>query len=364
MSILVINAGSSSVKFALFDAANLDLIERGNQPTGPSGGVATSVAMLCDQISSENRRAPGAVCHRLIHGGADIDRPVRIDADMKNLIASRASLAPLHIPAGLEAIAATESAFPDVPQFGVFDTAFFAAILPEHYTLAVPQDWNVRRFGFHGISHQYCASRAVEMLQRDDPRVVICHLGQGSSASAVRGTTAVASTMGMTPLDGLPMGTRCGAVDPGVLLHLLRDRGMTVEQLDRALHHESGLLGVSGLSGDVRELQAAADAGNARAQLALDVFAERIIAVVGSLSAALGGLDALVFTGGIGENAIELRKQVCRRFAYLGVELDASMNQQCEPDADIAAPDSSARVLVIHTREDLTIARQCRNLIA
>jgi acetate kinase len=372
-SILVINAGSSSVKYALFDADNLDPLERGAQnlsttdaPTGIITSVATLVAMLREKGLLNNL---SAVCHRLIHGGADIDGPVIIDADMKSLIASRKALAPLHIPAGLQAIDAAQKALPDVPQLGVFDTAFFANIKPESYRYAVPRAWHddfgVRRYGFHGISHQYCAGRAHEMLDRADvdQRIVICHLGQGSSVSAVLGQTAIASSMGMTPLEGLPMGTRCGAIDPAVILHLLRDRSLTVEQIDHALHHQSGLLGLSGLSGDYREIEQAALDGNADCQLAIDVLTHRIIAAVGSLVATLGGLDGLVFTGGIGENSASLRRGVCANLGFMGVELDHDRNDKCEPDADIASPDSPSRILVIHTREDLMIARQCCELI-
>lgn len=360
---LVINAGSSSVKFALFDATTLELIDRGNRETG-SAGVATSVAMFCERLESK----PRAVCHRLIHGGAEIDRAVRIDDDIKALIASRAALAPLHIPPGLQAIAATEQAFPGLPQLGVFDTAFFAQTKPAAHRYAVPRAWHddfgVRRYGFHGISHEYCAGRAHELLEADgEKRIVICHLGQGSSAAAVRGREAVSSTMGMTPLAGLPMGTRSGAIDAGALLHLLRDRSLTVEQVDHALHHESGLLALSGLSNDYREIEEAATRGNTDARLALDVFAHRVITSVGSLAAALGGLDVLVFTGGIGENAAALRRDVCTQLAFLGIELDATRNEQCQPDIDIAASVSTVRVLVLHTREDLMIARQCHELL-
>ena len=336
---------------------------------GYGDGVIAALQLLLTSGLVGTDGSLWAIGHRLIHGGADIARAVRIDENMKQLIARYAPLAPLHIPPGLDAIAATESVFPDVCQIGVFDTAFFANTEPAVYHYAVPrawyEKWGVRRYGFHGISHAYCAARAHELLDRSgvDLRVVICHLGQGASASAVRGHTALTSTMGMTPLEGLPMGTRSGAIDPGVLLHLMRESGMTVDQLDHALHHESGLLALSGISSDFRAIEQAAEAGDSRSRLAIDVFANRIIASVGSLTAVLGGLDVLVFTGGIGENAPQLRRQVVDQLRFFGIALDEQHNEKCERDVDVAAADSSVRVLVIHTREDLMIARQCRELI-
>ena len=401
MSVLVINAGSSSVKFAMFGLDDLSQTSEGLLTWSGTPKRAEITFTNCGQSTSSGdevvRKDLGdadygagvmaalqllqstgpigfdgclrAIGHRLIHGGADIARPVRIDGNMKKTISRHAPLAPLHIPAGLEAIEAAETTFPNVDQIGVFDTSFFANIEPEAYHYAVPRDWyeswGVRRFGFHGISHTYCTMRANEMLDRsnDELRIVICHLGQGCSAAAVRGETAVTGTMGMTPLEGLPMGTRSGAIDPGILLHLIRDKGLTIDQLDHALHHESGLLGLSGISSDYREIEQAAERGNARAKLAIQVFGNRVMTAVASLTAALGGLDVLVFTGGIGENSHELRRDVCNRLRFLGIELDTQHNTNCQLDANVAAHGSAVQVLVLHTREDLMIARQCRELI-
>ncbi len=396
MNILVINAGSRSVKFGLFDFDTLEPVARGlldwagqtRQATitlwpqaGEAvrkdldvpdyrAGVIEALTMLRESTPATG--GPGfemrVVGHRLIHGGEEGRRPVRIDAKMKRLIARYTHLAPLHVPAGLEAIAATEAALPDVLQVGLFDTAFFADIPPAAYLYPVPyrwyEDWGIRRFGFHGTSHAYCTDRAAEMLgcDRKVPRLVICHLGQGGSATAVQHGVAVTNTMGFTPLEGFMMGTRSGTLDPGLLLYVQREHGLTVEQLDDILHNKSGLLGLSGLSSDFRQVETAAAEGNQRAALALDVYVYRVRAMVGALAVSIGGLDALVFTGGIGEFSSWLRAEVCKGLQCLGVHLDKRHNSNCQPDVDIATPDSPARILVIHTREDLMIARQARRL--
>lgn len=394
MGILVINAGSSSVKFALFRFDDLELVARGlldwagrvrratltftPQRGDPAcrdldapdyrSGVVAALHLLRDPQLAGREREIRVVGHRLIHGGEEIRRPVRIDAAMKQTIARFAHLAPLHIPAGLEAIAAAEAALPGVPQVGLFDTAFFADIPPCAYLYPVPYEWygewGIRRYGFHGTSHAYCTERAAEMLGRDVSRLrlVICHLGQGSSATAVRSGVAVTNTMGFTPLEGFMMGTRSGTVDPGILLYVQREKGLTVEQLDEILHQKSGLLGVSGLSSDFRRVEAAAADGHPRAKLALDVYAYRVKTMVGALAVTLGGFDAMVFTGGIGENSPWLRAEVCNDMEFLGVRLDEKRNADCRPDADLATADSPARVMLIHTREDLVIARESRRM--
>jgi acetate kinase len=403
VSILVVNAGSSSVKFGLFDFETLAPAARalldwagsshratltitpsayaapGLVPSVPTrseieapdyrSAVTRALEVLCRPESGlAGIRPIRVVGHRLIHGGEEIRKPVRIDAAMKKTICRFIHLAPLHIPAGLEAIEATETALPNVPQIGLFDTAFFADIPPYAYLYPVPYEWytewGVRRFGFHGTSHAYCAGRAHELLGRgpNGVRLVICHLGQGSSATAVADGVAVTNTMGFTPLEGFMMGTRSGTVDPGILIYAQREKGLSVQQLDEVLHHKSGLLGISGLSSDFRRVELAAKEGHARARLALDVYAYRVRTMVGALVVTLGGLDGLVFTGGIGENSSWLRAEVCRGLECLGVRLDPSKNVSEKPDADVAAADSSARVLLIHTREDLMIAREARRL--
>jgi acetate kinase len=260
-------------------------------------------------------------------------------------------LAPLHNPAGLEGIKAAEAALPGVPQVAVFDTAFHATLPAEAYVYPVPYrwytDWGLRRFGFHGLSHAYCSGRAAQMLNRplQGLRVVVCHLGNGCSVSAVRDGVCVDTSMGFTPLDGLMMGTRSGSVDPGLLLHVLRQHGVTAEQLDHALNQESGLLGVSGVGSDMRQVLEAARGGNARAGLALDIYAHRLRQTIGAMAVTLGGIDALVFTAGVGEHSVEIRSAACSGLGCLGLELDADANANCRPDR---RPGLVTRAVLLH----------------
>ena len=417
MSALAINAGSSNVKFGLFDGDERDPrvvgefdwagSERrgagGNKarrklPTGgfdqaegdrqrgrafdrsrrPGAGRAPNdYAAAADAIRAALESDPSdparastitAVGHRVVHGGAEFRESVLIDRKVKAAIGRLSALAPLHNPAALEAIEAAEAALPGVPQVAVFDTAFYAQLPPRACIYPLPykwyKDWGIRRFGFHGISHAYCAGRAAELLGRDvgQLRLVTCHLGSGCSATAVRNGMAVATTMGFTPLEGLMMGTRSGSVDPAILIHLQRQHGLTIAEIDHALHFSSGLLGVSGVSNDRAEIEAAAAQGNERARLACDMFADRVRCAIGSLATALGGLDALVFTAGIGEHASTWRAAACEGLEFMGLRLDRQRNATVSPDADIAAADSPARILVIHTREELMVAREAQRV--
>jgi acetate kinase len=253
---------------------------------------------------------------------------------------------------------------PGARQVAVFDTAFHTTLPMYAKVYPVPYEWfqqGVARYGFHGISHQYTSRRAAEILGRDPAklRMVTCHLGNGASLAAVRGGRSVDTTMGFTPLEGLMMGTRSGSIDPGILIYLVRHREYGADRLDRTLNKESGLKGVSGLSGDMREIVAAMEKGDERAKLAFDVYAYRLVREIGGMAASLGGLDALVFTAGVGENCAPLRETVCARLAFLGVHLDGAKNAEPPMDSDIAAADSPARVLVVHVEEDWEIAREC-----
>jgi acetate kinase len=246
----------------------------------------------------------------------------------------------------------------------VFDTAFYATLSPEARTYPVPErwtrEWGIRRFGFHGLSHAYCSRRATEMLGRSeaDLRLVICHLGGGGSDSAVRGGRCVATTMGFTLLDGLMMATRSGSIDPSIVLHVQQRHGLTPAQVERALNQESGLLGVSGISGDMRQVLAAARAGHEQAQLALGIYTRRVRQAIGALAVTMGGVDALVFTAGVGEHAGEVREAICAGLECLGLELDAQANASCRPDADVARRSSRGRILVISTRGDVTMLQE------
>jgi len=283
---------------------------------------------------------------------------VVIDDGVERRLAAATELAPLHNTPALEAIREARAQLPDIPHVAVFDSAFHETIPEEAATYALParvrDDWGIRRFGFHGLSVQW-ASEQVRVT-----RLVVCHLGGGCSVTAVRDGRSVDTTMGFTPLEGVPMATRAGSVDPGALLYLLRHH-LTLDELDRMLEHESGLAGLSGLSGDVEELERSEQPA---AALALNVFAYRVATAVGALAVALGGLDALVFTAGIGEHSPRVRAAVCARLGFLGVELDDSANEGAEPDATISPEGASPRVLVLRAREDLVAARAARELLS
>jgi acetate kinase len=296
-----------------------------------------------------------AVAHRIVHGG-EFREPMLIDEDLQARLEQLVELAPLHNSPAVDAIATARRVLPDVPHVAVFDTAFHATIPPFAATYALPEEWRreIRRYGFHGLSVQWSSERVVV------PRLVVCHLGGGCSVTAVLDGRSVDTTMGFTPLEGVPMATRTGTVDPGALLYLLR-HGVPTTELDDAIEHRSGLLALSGRSGDVAELEAADDAD---ARLALGVFAYRVAAAVGAMTVPLGGLDALVFTAGIGEHSARVRADVCAPLAFLGLALDAVRNDAAQPDVDISAPESAVRVAVIRAREELVAARAARALLA
>jgi acetate kinase len=390
--ILVCNAGSSSLKFSLFDAGNEEVLAAGgiDWTTKPTRLVlhyrgqrevredlklrehADAVARVLDDLQagpSAPLRALGdiqAVGHRIVHGGERYTAAVQITPEVKRVIGELAELAPLHNPASLDGIRAVEQALPGIPQVAAFDTAFHATLPAAARIYAVPRkwthEWRMRRYGFHGLSHSYCAGRAAEIVGRRNLRLVIAHLGNGASMSAVRDGICIDTSMGFTPLEGLVMGTRSGTVDPGMLVYVLRHKGLDVNALDKALNCESGLLGLSGISSDMRQILSELP-HNPDARLAVDVYVHRIRQTVGAMVATLGGVDALVFTAGVGERAQEIRKRVCENLDYLGLELDRTANETCKPDADIAKSTSTARILVIATREDLTIMRETRRLI-
>jgi acetate kinase len=392
MHILVCNTGSSSLKFSLFEAKGERLLAEGgiDWATTPTRLVvhcpgqpevreeltlrhhADAIARILDALQAGPAaplQAPSdvhAVGHRVVHGGERYTTAVRITPEVKRAISDLAELAPLHNPASLDGINAVEQVLPRVPQVAVFDTAFHATLPEPARTYPVPQqwrrEWGVRRYGFHGLSHAYCATRAAEMLSRQDVRLIIAHLGNGASVAAVRHGSCVDTSMGFTPLEGLMMGTRSGSIDPGILVYLLRHKGLDADQLDHALNYASGLLGVSGVSSDMRQVLAAMPQ-QADARLAVDVYVHRIRQTVGAMTATLGGVDALVFTAGVGEHAAVIRERICENLGYLGLALDRTANNMCQPDADIALPASTGRILVIATREDVTIVRETQRLL-
>jgi len=299
-----------------------------------------------------------AVGHRVVHGGERFREPLLIDDDVEAELVALADLAPLHNAPALAAIDEARQTLPNVPHVAVFDTAFHATIPETAATYALPrrlrEGLGIRRYGFHGLSVQWAAER----IQVE--RLVVCHLGGGCSVTAVRDGRSVETTMGFTPLEGVPMATRSGSIDPGALLHLLRTAALTVDELDHVLEHESGLLGLSQISDGVEELERSDDPG---AELALDVYSYRIAAAVGSVAVALGGIDALAFTAGVGEHSALVRERVCSRLAHLGVALDVEANRAAEPDADLTASGALVRVVVLQAREDLVAARAVRTLL-
>jgi acetate kinase len=385
VSVLLLNAGSSSLKGVLIRVEDRTVLARASADwAGPvtryhcSGpgveigpvevpwrghGEALRQAvrdLAPARAGLEQDSSLAAVGHRIVFGG-EFTSAVRLGPAVLSRIAELSELAPLHNPPALETLAAAEAELPAVPHVAVFDTSFHATLPPAAHTFPVPwcwtRDWKIRRFGFHGLSHAYCSGQAAAMLGRplEELRLVICHLGSGCSASAVLGGRCVDTTMGFTPLDGLMMASRSGSVDPGILLYVQRYRGLSATQMEEALYHQAGLLGVSGLSGDMRVVLAAARAGNPRAQLAVDIYTHRVRQAIGGLTVTLGGIDALVFTAGVGENSPEVRAASCQGLGCLGLELDADANAACRADADIARQDSRGRILVLRTREELAM---------
>jgi acetate kinase len=387
--ILTINAGSSSLKFALFAAGTLDCVAIGQIEglgTDPNltvkngkGDKIVSDALEGDHFVADHDGAlrtvlkvvsehfpqarVAAVGHRVVHGGPDFASPVAVSGDLIGRLKSRIPLAPLHQPHNVSGIAAAAAAFPGVPQVACFDTAFHRTQPFVNEAFALPRalyDEGVRRYGFHGLSYEYVAGKLAEIApSQAKGRVVICHLGSGASMCAVSNGRSVATTMGFSPLDGLPMGTRPGQLDPGVLLYLMDQKGMNAKAISDLLYKESGLKGLSTISNDMRDLEASSDP---RAKQAIDYFVSRVRREIGSLAAALEGLDAIVFCGGIGENARTIRQAVLEAMEWIGVELDRDRNRA---NAEVISSDRSAvRVFVIPTNEELMIARHTADLLA
>ncbi len=376
MKVLVLNAGSSSLKFALTDTAARRHLVRGRvERVGEAGSFLVLGGKTLPVDAPDHHRALAAalrhadleafqaVGHRVVHGGS-IRESRLIDEALIRRIEALVPLAPLHNPANLEGIRAAKAQFPDLPQVAVFDTAFHQTLPPEAYRYALPRDLaeaGLRRYGFHGISHAYVSERAAELLGRPlaELKLVTLHLGNGASATAVRGGESVDTSMGFTPLEGLVMGTRPGDLDPGLVLELVRRKGL--EETERILNHASGLLGLSGRSRDLRDLHRAAKAGDAAAREALSVYVYRIAKYVGAYAAALGGIDALVFTAGVGENDPWIRAEVVARLGFLGFALDPEKNARHGP---IITREGAAPVaLVVPTDEEQKIALETERVV-
>ncbi|QOV21267.1 acetate kinase [Anabaenopsis elenkinii] len=403
MKVLVLNAGSSSQKSCLYEIPDHTIPNQTPQPlwegkvnwTQDRGVAEIEVKTatgqtLQESIYGDSRRAHVAyllytltrgatkvidqlpeinvVGHRVVHGGQEYRKSVVITEDVKSKISNLSSLAPAHNPAALEGIEAIEQSLGDVTQVAVFDTGFHATLPDAAAIYPGPYEWveqGIRRYGFHGISHQYCSGRAAQILNRDlaSLKLITCHLGNGCSLAAIKKGRSIDTTMGFTPLDGLMMGSRSGAIDPGILIHLLRQSNYSAERLDYVLNKASGLRGISGVSSDLPQVIAAIAQGDYRAQLAWDMYVHRLRSGIGSMLASLEGLDALVFTAGVGEKSPGIRQAACEAFGFLGLKIDPAKNQQQPLDEDIATADSTIRVLVIKTQEDWAIAQQCWQLM-
>jgi acetate kinase len=408
MKVLVLNSGSSSQKSCLYeigdtvpedppgcvwegkiewldDKAEYSINSRGvvRKDVTSVGSRGEAIERLLQSLWSGETPAvssPSAidvVGHRVVHGGLQHFEPSFVTSEVKSAIETVSAFAPLHNRAELQGMEIVAKRLGPVPQVAVFDTGFHRTMPLSAAIYPGPYEWfeqGIRRYGFHGINHQYCALRAAQLLGRElnSLKIVTCHLGNGCSLAAIREGRSVDTTMGFTPLEGLMMGTRSGSVDPGILTYLMRQRKFTGEQLDDVLNKKSGLLGISGVSSDMREILAASESGDgnhndrarqARAKLALEIYVHRLQSGIGSMIAVLGGVDAIVFTAGVGENSPEVRAAACDSFAFLGMKLDPGQNAQSPVDADISAPDATVRVLIVRAQEDWMIARECWNLM-
>ena len=364
LRILTVNAGSSSLKLALIGPVDETLGEL--ELPAP---LATEDGSQLRGALSEGLGQADAVGHRIVHGGRRFREAVRIDGGVEAALRDLTELAPLHQPKSLAALGAVARELPDIPAFACFDTAFHSTIPAPAATYALPrawrERWDLQRYGFHGLSHAWVARRAPEFVARprNELRIVSCHLGAGASLCAINGGSSIDTTMGFTPLEGLVMATRSGSVDPGLLLWLLERTGLSERELARALEHESGLLGIAGTP-DMREVLERAAVGEPLGALALQTYLHRLQAGIGAMAASLGGLDALVFTGGVGEHSPEIRARTVAGLRFLGLALDDTRNQTAARDDDLTAPGARARTLVLRAREDLEIAHQVRSALA
>ncbi len=396
MKILVINAGSSSMKFQLIDMDGEKLLVKGNcDRIGIDNSVMKYEKTGCDEIvrlremknhndaikaviealiDKENgviksMSEISGVGHRVLHGGEKFHDPEKITPKVMDAIRECIPLGPLHNPANIMGIEGCQKAMPDTPMVAVFDTGFHQTMPKHAYMYPLPYDvykkYSIRKYGFHGTSHKYIGKRTAEFLDRSPVglKIISCHLGNGASICAIKDGICVDTSMGLTPLDGLEMGTRCGTIDPAVVTFLMKKENMTPDEMDTYMNKKSGVLGVSGVSSDFRDLTAAAKQGNERAKLAIDIFCYRVKTFIGSYAAAMNGVDAIVFTGGIGENDSNVRKLCLEGLEFLGVHVDEEKNKIRGKEIDTSLPDAKVKTLVIPTNEELAIARDTKRII-
>lgn len=396
MKILVINAGSSSLKYQLFDMDKEEVLAKGlcerigiegsqlkHQPkdqdtvilSNPMKNHADAIRMVIDALVDptygviKDMSEITAVGHRVVHGGEAFSGSVIIDAQVMKVLNACIDLAPLHNPPNIIGIEACKEAMPGVPMVGVFDTAFHQTMPPEAYLYAIPYELyekhKIRKYGFHGTSHKYVAERAAKLLKTpiEQLKIITCHLGNGSSITAVKNGKSVDTSMGFTPLAGVAMGTRSGMIDPAIVTFLMEKENLSIKEVNDLLNKKSGVLGISGVSSDFRDIHAAADEGNKRARLALDIFAYSVKKYIGTYAAIMGGVDAIVFTAGIGENNAKMRTSILSGLEFMGIKIDEEKNAIRGKEIDISTPDASVRTLVIPTNEELMIALDTKKLI-
>lgn len=395
MKILVVNCGSSSLKYQLFDMTNEEVLAKGLvERIGLPGSVLThrpgsekyvfeteipdhekAIKMVLDALIDpehgvlKSMDEITAIGHRVVHGGEDFSGSVKISDSVMKALEDNVELAPLHNPPNIMGIEACTKIMPDVPQVGVFDTAFHQTMPPEAYLYGIPYEYyekyKIRRYGFHGTSHKFVSERAAELIGRpiDELKIITCHLGNGASIAAVNKGKCVDTSMGFTPLAGLMMGTRSGNLDPAIIFYLMNKENWDVERANAFLNKECGVLGVSGVSSDFRDIESAAEKDNDRAQLALDRFAYVVKLYIGAYAAALNGVDAMVFTAGLGENSISMREKICSDLDYLGIKIDTDKNNTRGKEVDVSADGAKTRVLVIPTNEELMIARDTYEIV-
>ena len=395
MKVLVINCGSSSLKYQLIDMENESVLAKGicerigaegsvltHKPAGkdkfvteqPMPDHSVAVKLVIDALQDpehgviESADEITAIGHRVLHAGTVYSDATLVTEDVKKVVRDCFDLGPLHNPANLIGIEACEKAMPGKPNVAVFDTAFGMNMPQKAAMYAIPYEYyekySIRRYGFHGTSHMFVSGETVKLLGKDDAKVIVCHIGNGASISASIGGKCVDTSMGLTPLEGLIMGTRSGDVDPAVLQFICNHEHISVDEMLNILNKKSGLLGLSGVSSDFRDVKQAAEDGNERAQLTIEAYVYRIVKYIGAYTAAMNGVDAIVFTAGVGENSVPIRENVCKSLGYLGVELDKKKNENVSGDtAIISSDDSKVKVIVLPTNEELAIARETVKLV-
>lgn len=393
MKIFVLNCGSSTLKFQLIDMENEERIVKGNYERigGKNSSLRLNVRgekhvikhfarnykealdLILTLLTSKEYNALKsldeikAVGHRIVHGGEIFSKSVIITDEVIEQIEKCIPLAPLHNPEGISGIRAMQSELPNVPMVAVFDTAFHQTLAPEVYTYQIPyryyEDYNIRKYGFHGTSHRYVSNRAEELIGKRGLKIINCHLGQGASICAINAGKSVDTTMGLTPMSGIPMATRCGDIDPSVVTYIMKCEDLTIDQVERILNKKSGAWGISGVSEDYRDIERAYLENDERSMLALDSQSYIIAQCIGKYMVSLGGLDAITFTGGVGENGIEARERICKHLEFLGVKLDLEKNNVRGEEICISADDSKIQVYVIPTNEELMIARDTYELL-